>query len=531
MKSVKFFFLNNLYAIILFIFAVQICQYSGNRGIFPIDSFGHFDSGFRVLNGEHPFKDFWVISGPLIDYLQSLIFFLFGTNWQTYLLSSSLLNGLISLFTYYLLIHFGLNKNLSFFYSLCFSVLAYPSSGTPFVDHHSTFLSMVGLYTLLVAINTNNFFHWFLIPFFMLLAFLSKQVPAAYILLSIIIITFIHLIYQKKKFLFKIIFSLIFSSVFIISLLFIFFKINSIELENFLTQYILYPTSLGSQRYNAISYDFKNVFLNFKFIYISLLILLLLCLKRISNKKKFYKEKSFQIFLINFFLFLSLIQHMIATKNQIYIFFLIPIFLAFAHLQLIKLNIKFKNILSFFLILFCVSITIKYHFRFNVDRKFHELDNINFSNTVRGETIHEKLKGLNWAVPIKHRKIRTNLDINFLKNFFDLLQSDKSRKMIITNYSFFSVLSDQNVSSYSRWYPGDSSAFPKKGDKYYENYKKFIITSIKLRETETIYVLPDVSETNVINYIDANCYKKEEINNKIMKFKINRKCEEFSNQQ
>ena len=44
-----------------------------------------------------------------------------------------------------------------------------------------------------------------------------------------------------------------------------------------------------------------------------------------------------------------------------------------------------------------------------------------------------------------------------------------------------------------------------------DSYKKFIITSLKLRETETIYVLPDVSETNVINYIDANCFKKEDL--------------------
>ena len=531
MKSVKIFFLNNLYAIFLFIFAVLICHYTGNRGIFPIDSFGHFDSGFRVLNGEHPFKDFWAISGPFIDYIQSLIFFLFGINWQVYLLSSSLLNGLVSILTYYLLIRFGLDKKLSFFYSICFAILAYPSSGTPFVDHHSTFLSIIALYALIISISTNKFFHWFLIPIFMFFAFLSKQVPAAYIILSIIIITLIHLTHQNKKIFFKIILSLTSSSVLLISSVLFFFKIYSIDVENFLTQYILYPSSIGGQRYTSISYDFKNVFLNFKFIYLALVILFFLCLKSINNKKRFYKERSFQIFLVNFFLFVSLVQHMIVTKNQIYIFFLIPIFLAFAHLQLIKLNVKFKNILSVFLVLFCVSITIKYHFRFNVDRKFHELDNINFSNTVKGETIHKKFKGLNWALPIKHRKIRANLDVAFLKSFIDVLQSDKSRKMVITNYSFFSVISNQNVSSYSRWYPGDSSAFPKKGDKYYGSYKKFIITSLRLRETETIYVLPDVSETNVINYIDANCFKKEEINNKIMKFKINSKCEEFSNLQ
>ena len=163
--------------------------------------------------------------------------------------------------------------------------------------------------------------------------------------MSIIIITLIHLTHQNKKIFFKIILSLTSSSVLLISSVLFFFKIYSIDVENFLTQYILYPSSLGGQRYTSISYDFKNVFLNFKFIYLALVILFFLCLKSINNKKRFYKERSFQIFLVNFFLFVSLVQHMIVTKNQIYIFFLIPIFLAFDQLQLIKLNFKFKNFL------------------------------------------------------------------------------------------------------------------------------------------------------------------------------------------
>ena len=104
MKSLKFFLFNNFLPIILFIFSILICQYTGNRGVYPIDSFAHFDSGFRVLKGEHPFKDYWVVSGPIIDYFQSIIFYIFGTSWQSYLLNSSLLNGIISLSTFYLFI-------------------------------------------------------------------------------------------------------------------------------------------------------------------------------------------------------------------------------------------------------------------------------------------------------------------------------------------------------------------------------------------------------------------------------------------
>ena len=31
------------------------------------------------------------------------------------------------------------------------------------------------------------------------------------------------------------------------------------------------------------------------------------------------------------------------------------------------------------LIIFCVGVTLKYHIRFNLERKFHELNNVKFS--------------------------------------------------------------------------------------------------------------------------------------------------------
>ena len=77
MTSLKNFSKAKFIPAIVFISGLLFCHLTGNRGVHPIDSFSHFDSGFRVLNGEHPFKDFWAISGPFIDYIQSLIFFLF----------------------------------------------------------------------------------------------------------------------------------------------------------------------------------------------------------------------------------------------------------------------------------------------------------------------------------------------------------------------------------------------------------------------------------------------------------------------
>ena len=65
-----------IFIIILILFSSLSNQYYGNIGIFPVDSFAHFDSGFRILLGEYPFKDYWIVSGPFVDYLQAL-FFLF----------------------------------------------------------------------------------------------------------------------------------------------------------------------------------------------------------------------------------------------------------------------------------------------------------------------------------------------------------------------------------------------------------------------------------------------------------------------
>ena len=154
-------------------------------------------------------------------------------------------------------INLGLKKNLSFFYSICFAILAYPSSGTPFVDHHSVFLSMLALYSLILAIKKNKNIYWFFIPVFMALAFLSKQVPATYILFSILIILSIHLVHQDKKNLIKIFLSLFLSSTLIVLLIFLFLKINNIPSEYFVKQYLYYPSTIGHERYESINYDLK----------------------------------------------------------------------------------------------------------------------------------------------------------------------------------------------------------------------------------------------------------------------------------
>ena len=126
MKSNIIFKKENLFITFLFLFSILINQHYGNKGIFPVDSFSHFDTGFRVLLGEHPFKDYWVVSGPFIDYIQALFFYLFGINWQIYVLHASVINGIITIITFIVFRNFNLNPVYSFIYALFFSILAYP---------------------------------------------------------------------------------------------------------------------------------------------------------------------------------------------------------------------------------------------------------------------------------------------------------------------------------------------------------------------------------------------------------------------
>ena len=148
-------------------------------------------------------------------------------------------------------------------------------------------------------------------------------------------------------------------------------------------QLFIFPTSFGTERYNAYTLNLNNVFFNFKFIFAVMLVMsgvfiFNLLKKNLGNKKK---EISYYIILITFSL--SLIFHQIYTKNQIFIFFIIPILSGFLLYFLRNNKNKYKKYFTTFIILFCIIITFKYHVRFNEMRKFHELSNTNINHSIK----------------------------------------------------------------------------------------------------------------------------------------------------
>ena len=61
---------DNFFILFICFFSLLINQYYASLGAFPLDTFYHFDLGFRILKGDIPFTDIWMVSGVLVNYMQ-----------------------------------------------------------------------------------------------------------------------------------------------------------------------------------------------------------------------------------------------------------------------------------------------------------------------------------------------------------------------------------------------------------------------------------------------------------------------------
>ena len=91
----------------------------------PMDNFVLYNGGFKILKGYIPFNDYWLVTGPLLDYLNALIFYLIGVTWKSFIIHSSIINCLVTLLNYKLFKELGLSIKISLFYSALFSILFY----------------------------------------------------------------------------------------------------------------------------------------------------------------------------------------------------------------------------------------------------------------------------------------------------------------------------------------------------------------------------------------------------------------------
>ena len=507
--------INSFYVLLLSIVSFTINYFYGSIGVLPIDTFAFFDSGFRLNNGDLPFVDYWTISGPFIDILQSIYFSFFGVSWKSYILNGSIINLIITIVSYFFFKNIGLNSEFSFFYGLCVAFLANPSMGTPFPDYYSAFFSLFAIVSFLYGIKNEKKLFLFLVPIFLCIAFFCKQTPAAYIIIFFLFnFLFYFLINKNLNFLKPIIFGSIIS----ISILSVLIWYNKIDINLIITQYFLYPRTIGLSRLSELNLTFNKAISTFKLIYVVLLPLIFIFIKNIFVKKRYFQEKFF-FTNFNIILFsLLLIFHQWLTLNFIFIFFLIPYLCV-----VLQINFENKKILSILLACFCLIATTKYHLRFNEGRKMLNLEKVNLSNFHRGENISSKLKGLKWIT--RDYDLNKDQELERLALFNNILKNEEKKIMFLSNYQFFSATLDKHLHSPNRWY-GGIVAHPTKDNPFYYEYLIFNYNLILKNKIEIIVMDKKLGKYHfdlfgeIMNKFPSGCANINESNKMLITYDI-----------
>ena len=141
-----------------------------------------------------------------------------------------------------------------------------------------------------------------------------------------------------------------------------------------------------------------------------------------------------------------MILHHNLFKSKFY-FFLIPLLCGVFHSYYQKSANKF---LLIFTIGICVFAVTKYHFRFNEERKFNELENINISKAVDAKILDKKLKGLKWITYINPEK--PEKELTWLVESINIFKSDQSNKILITEYQVVAPILNIYDSSPNQWH-------------------------------------------------------------------------------
>ena len=156
-----------------------------------------------------------------------------------------------------------------------------------------------------------------------------------------------------------------------ILLFYIFCLINKISLYSLYNQLILYPSTIGEDRFQNFLFplEFNRLILRFKLIHLSQFILIFIIIKKIFKRLNYFTSIEFIILSSIVISSFSLILHQLLTLNQKFIFFVIPILLAFSHIYYQK-NFTRNNIIIYILIFLGLGSTFYYKFNYIDNRKF-----------------------------------------------------------------------------------------------------------------------------------------------------------------
>ena len=550
--------------IVVAVVAYQINNYFGFIGLNPTDSFLIFGSGDRVLKGDLPFKDYWIVSGgPLIDIMQSFVFKILGVSWSSFVIHASILNSIFSISIFFYARLTKLSKKTSLFFAILSSFIMYPAAGTPQTDHHSIIIGSISLIFFIIFLKKKNYTPLFFFPIIFLGCFFIKQVPASYYVILICLISLFYYLFKKQK---EIIINLLLGSIIAFVVFFLILKINNILVLDVYKQYV----ALIIQGFNvrvdsyAKTLVFDNI-LKIKYI-IFLLIPFVAIVAQNLKKIELIKKESFYL---DVYLFTGLIVssalHESYTNNQSVTFGLLPIysiiilslikenkskilFYIFSALSIIgvlrlineneiylilliifpliyffgsKYNISLKKTSSL-VVVYTLLIALLYFETIVRNRYWHDIVNPNWDNAVAAEQIDLKLKGLVWL----SGEPNTQKEILNIKNNLSYLKSLDENYIIVTNYQIYNAILDiQNFSPVRYWW--NKLSYPSKGNKYRNEFDVFFQNKINKNNVKKIIVLSDINQENVdINEFEwlKDCTLRSQENEKIKILNVTTQC-------
>ena len=320
------------------IFSFFISFYFGHQGLMPLDDLQNFNSGYRTLTGDFPFRDYYSITGPILDIWQGNIYKLFGISWQSLLLHASIMNCIYSLSIFIFLKKLKFKNLNCFFYSLSAGLLMYPTSGNPTVEHNSLILSSLATLLFLIALIENKKNYIFISIFIFFISFFTKQVPTGYFVIFCI---FIYMSKIFSNYNWKILFNFLVYSTILFLIFLIYFYFNGVLLQDIFDQYIIIAMNLGESRLNNI---------NLIFIYENVSKLFFLLFMLIPSFYLSYVTKKLNLSIILIGLSLVIVFYELHSNNQPITFSLLPLFISLFYFFYSKENLELQFIRYFFYI-------------------------------------------------------------------------------------------------------------------------------------------------------------------------------------
>ena len=180
-------------------------------------------------------------------------------------------------------------------------------------------------------------------------------------------------------------------------------------------------------------------------------------------------------------------------------------------------NVEFVSE-EMYLILINTFITLKYHERFNMDRKFMDLQNIDKSNYISGEEISSNLKGLKWVTKANQTNLKD--EVNLIKKSIKYLKNNKDNSIIISEYQFINSEIDHNIYSPNRWYTNDGVSYPLSKNIYREYYIDFFKQKLLDKDIKNIFTILPLDQKSFDFIFKSNCIKSISINEILFKHEL-----------